>query len=103
MTSSHENPPLSGRSEIDSSKESTQSKEPSEDEVGAERENGAVAGEDGYESCGPLTFERHRKEDGRALILYSHVEDDTDAGAPPHPESTGDTWPEAQSGQREHA
>jgi hypothetical protein len=90
MTSSQENPPLSGRSKIDSSKEPTQSKEPSEDEVGAERKTGAVAGEGGYESCGPLTFERHRKEDGRALILYSHDE------------PGGDTRPEAQSGQREH-
>jgi hypothetical protein len=26
------------------------------------------------ERCGPLAVERHVKDDGRALILYTHVE-----------------------------
>ena len=37
------------------------------------------AGEGGREAhaqelCGPLAVERHVKDDGRALILYTHVE-----------------------------
>ncbi|HEX8714121.1 MAG TPA: hypothetical protein VF706_01015 [Solirubrobacteraceae bacterium] len=38
------------------------------------------------ERCGPVTLTRHRKDDGRALILYSHDEDRTGAGVDP---STG--------------
>jgi len=28
------------------------------------------------ERYGPLTLERHAKDDGRALVLYAHTEDD---------------------------
>lgn len=35
------------------------------------------------ERCGPVTLTRHRKDDGRALILYSHDEDGTGAVVDP--------------------
>jgi len=54
----------------------TRKRPPAEDpeDAAAEANRRPVAGAAASESYGPLAVERHRKDDGRALILYRRRE-----------------------------